>query len=382
LRFKRVSFVVCRVSFVDGCKTRLHSDGFYTRRYGASRAVNRLPPKNNSSFIITHSSFIINLLKNKRILILGDVMLDRYWLGSVTRISPEAPVPVVLHHSSDDRLGGAANVALNIRALGSQPVLCSVVGADEAGTAFRALLPGLGIGQEGIVTSGTRKTTVKTRILGNNQQMLRIDQEDTHPLSDAASEQLYRAVLALVEETSIDAIILQDYNKGVLTADLIGRVVQLAREKGIPTAVDPKKDNFFAFQGVDLFKPNLKEIRDSAPFGVQPDVESLHQAATFLEEQLGHRYTMITLSERGLFLKARDSEGMLYPTEPRTIADVSGAGDTVISIAALCLAAGIDLPMMARLANLAGGQVCEFPGVVPVQPDILERELNNDYSKR
>jgi D-glycero-beta-D-manno-heptose-7-phosphate kinase len=309
-------------------------------------------------------------------------MLDRYWLGSVTRISPEAPVPVVLHHSADDRLGGAANVALNIRALGSQPVLCSVVGADEAGTAFRALLPELGIGQEGIVTSDTRKTTVKTRILGNNQQMLRIDYEDTHPLSDAASEQLYRAVLALVQETSIDALIFQDYNKGVLTADLIGRVVQLAREKGIPTAVDPKKDNFFAFQGVDLFKPNLKEIRDSAPFGVQPEVESLHRAATFLEEQLGHRYTMITLSERGLFLKARDSDGILYPTEPRTIADVSGAGDTVISIAALCLAAGIDLPMMARLANLAGGQVCEFPGVVPVQPAILERELNNDYTKR
>ncbi len=178
----------------------------------------------------------------------------------------------------------------------------------------------------------------------------------------------------LFRNHDIRVVILQDYNKGILTPGIITAVIAEAQQRGIPTTVDPKKVNFFAYQGVTLFKPNLKEIRDSAPFPVQAEPDSLRQAVDFLRSQLRNPLTMITLSERGLFLDV-EGEGQLYPTVARNVADVSGAGDTVISIAALGLAAGLDRPTIALLSNLAGGQVCEFPGVVPVRRDILLREL-------
>lgn len=304
-------------------------------------------------------------------------MLDRYLTGTVSRISPEAPVPVVLHQSTEDRLGGAANVALNVCALGGIPVLCSVVGADVDGEVFRRLLPANDIAPEGILSVAGRTTTVKTRVLGNNQQMLRIDREDTHDLSGEETRQFLQKVLFLLEEKDIRVVILQDYNKGVLTPEVIRTVIAAARKRGIPVAVDPKKNNFFAFQGVDLFKPNLKEIRDSAPFPVFAEQASLQQAADFLRDTLQNRLTMITLSEKGLFLEADNGFSRLFPTVPRNVADVSGAGDTVISIAALGLAAGLDLEVIAALSNLAGGQVCEFPGVVPVRRGILATELEH-----
>ena len=183
-------------------------------------------------------------------------------------------------------------------------------------------------------------------------------------------------VLSLLDSIPVQAIILQDYNKGVLTPVVIGAVLTEARQRGILTAVDPKKHNFFAFRGVDLFKPNLKEIRDSVPFQVQPNIDSLQQAAGFLHKKLEHRITMITLSEKGLFLEDQ-KEAQLYPTVARNVADVSGAGDTVISVASLGLATGLELPVVAALSNLAGGQVCESPGVVPVRRDILEAELDH-----
>jgi rfaE bifunctional protein kinase chain/domain len=302
-------------------------------------------------------------------------MLDRYLTGSVSRISPEAPVPVVLHHATEDRLGGAANVALNVLALGGVPVLCSVVGRDEDGEAFQRILPTNGITAEGIMASPSRLTTVKTRVLGNNQQMLRIDREDAHDLTDEETQFFLQKVLRLLAERPIRVIIFQDYNKGVLTQEVIRTVIGEAKKRSILTVVDPKKANFFAFQGVDLFKPNLKEIRDSAPFPVRPEPASLQQASDFLRERLQNRITMITLSEKGLFLDGGTSEGKIFPTVPRNVADVSGAGDTVISVAALGLAAGLDWAMIAALSNLAGGQVCEFPGVVPVSRDILAAEL-------
>ncbi|MCK6691690.1 MAG: bifunctional ADP-heptose synthase [Thermoanaerobaculia bacterium] len=319
---------------------------------------------------------ILQKFENQNILIVGDVMLDRYLTGTVSRISPEAPVPVVLHRATEDRLGGAANVALNIRALGATPVLCTVVGQDAEGQALRRMLPENGMTDSGLVLSETRRTTVKTRVLGNNQQMLRIDQEDDHDLSKAEENILLERVVSLLNNTSVQAIILQDYNKGVLTPAVIDAVLSAARQRGILTAVDPKKHNFFAFRGADLFKPNLKEIRDSVPFQVQADLDSLQQAANFLHKKLEHSITMITLSEKGLFLE-NQKEARLYPTVPRNVADVSGAGDTVISVAALGLAAGLTLPVVAALSNLAGGQVCEYPGVVPVQRDILEAELDH-----
>ncbi len=326
---------------------------------------------------------VLKKLEHHQVLIVGDVMLDRYLMGSVHRISPEAPVPVVLYQKTVDRLGGAANVALNVQALGARPLLCSVIGQDEHGTAFERLLPDLGLRADGLVRSPQRQTTVKTRVLGNNQQMLRIDQEDSFDLLEQEAESLIERVGRLLDQEAIAGMILQDYNKGVLTPSTIGALLEAARRKGIPTAVDPKKNNFFAYRGVDLFKPNLKEIRDSAPFEVLPQLENLQKASSFLREQLENRLTMITLSEKGLFLDNGTTGGRLYPTVQRNVADVSGAGDTVISIATLGLIAGLDETILAALSNLAGGQVCESPGVVPVQLEILEAEFErwfNQYS--
>jgi len=319
---------------------------------------------------------VLAKLKNQEVLIIGDVMLDRYLMGSVSRISPEAPVPVVLYQQTEDRLGGAANVALNIKALGGVPLLCTIAGKDAEGAQLvDQILPQYGIESVGVVLSDVRCTTVKTRVLGNNQQMLRIDREDVHPLSPQESADLLTRVDHLLTTRNIRVIIFQDYNKGVLSAEVIATIIGWAKKRGIPTAVDPKKANFFAYVGVDLFKPNLKEIRDSAPFSIQPTLESLDQAAAFLRDRLQNRFTMITLSEKGLYLDDESDRGCIYPTEARNVADVSGAGDTVISIAALGLGAGLDLPTIAVLSNLAGGQVCEFAGVVPVQPDLLAAEF-------
>ncbi len=319
---------------------------------------------------------ILEKLENQRVVIVGDVMLDRYLTGMVSRISPEAPVPVVLHQHTDDRLGGAANVALNVRALGSTPFLCSVVGNDTDGRIFQDILHALDINAAGILSSGTRRTTVKTRVLGNNQQMLRIDREDTHDLTTEEEEAFLQRFRNLLDEHDIRAVILQDYNKGVLTPQVIKRVIHEAKQRDIITTVDPKKVNFFAYEGVTLFKPNLKEIRDSVPFAVMPQTESLVQAADFLRSGLHNELTMITLSEKGLFLDDGSSR-ILYPTIARNVADVSGAGDTVISVASLALAAGMDLRTIAILSNLAGGQVCEFPGVVSVDRSILQGELED-----
>ncbi len=321
---------------------------------------------------------ILQQLENQRVIIVGDVMLDRYLNGTVSRISPEAPVPVVLHQRTENRLGGAANVALNIKALGSLPILCSVVGSDEDGAILQHLLHQQSITTEGIVPSTERRTTVKTRVVSNKQQILRIDKEDTHNLSDNESMNLLHRITMLMDSQPISVVILQDYNKGVLTQEVIAGVIKAAKSRNIPTAVDPKKANFFAYRGVTLFKPNLKEIRDSAPIEINTQPESLQKAVNFLSEKLHHQLTMITLSEKGLYLASATGEGALYPTLERNIADVSGAGDTVISIASLALAAGLPLDTIAQLSNLAGGQVCEFPGVVPVDVSILLTEMKRD----
>ncbi len=317
---------------------------------------------------------ILKKIENQQVLIVGDVMIDRYLRGSVNRISPEAPVPVVLQKETEDRLGGAANVALNVQALGGKPFLCSVLGDDEDGALFLKMLKVHELTQVGISTSPSRRCTVKTRILGNHQQMLRIDMEDTHGLDAVEEGSLMNKVLSILAQEPIRVIILQDYNKGVLTESMIHFILQEAKQRGIFTAADPKMTNFFAFKGVDLFKPNLKEVRESTPFPVSTENESLQKASDFLREKLGNRYTMLTLSEKGLFLDD-GSRGKRYPTIPRNISDVSGAGDTVISIAAMALAAGLELKTVALLSNLAGGQVCESPGVVSVNRALLEIEL-------
>ncbi|MDX1910963.1 MAG: bifunctional ADP-heptose synthase [Saprospiraceae bacterium] len=314
-------------------------------------------------------------IENQLVMIIGDVMIDRYLTGTVSRISPEAPVPVVLHKSTDNRLGGAANVALNVTALGGQPILCSVVGNDLEGKLFTEMLNEQNISSSGIIVSDKRRTTVKTRILGNNQQMLRIDSEDTYDLTKEEESNLTKKIISLLDQQKdIRVLVLQDYNKGLLTPGLIRKTLLEAKKRGIFTAVDPKKANFYAYEGVDLFKPNLKEIRESAPFPIVTEDDSLQAACDYVRKKLNNRYTMLTLSEKGLYLDDR-GQGRRYPTLARNVADVSGAGDTVISIAAMALAAGIPQETVAWLSNSAGGQVCEYPGVVPVNKEILEKEL-------
>lgn len=307
------------------------------------------------------------------VLIVGDVMIDRYLRGNVTRISPEAPVPVVNLEGEDLRLGGAANVALNVRAMGATPILCSVVGDDEDGQVFRQLLPEYGMSNQSILHSKARRTTVKTRIMAGAQHLLRLDQEDTHDLSDSEVAQLLETIQEVLDTQEIHVILFQDYNKGVLSPKVIREVILESIRRGIPTAVDPKFNNFWAYKQITLFKPNLKEIRAQSPQPVQTDLASLQAAATYIKAQLGNQHTLITLSEKGLFLETA-GKGSIIPTEPRAVADVCGAGDTVISIVALGLGLRLDLQETALLANLAGGQVCEKVGVVPVDKEQLEKE--------
>jgi D-glycero-beta-D-manno-heptose-7-phosphate kinase len=312
----------------------------------------------------------------KNILIVGDVMLDRYITGRVTRISPEAPIPVVEYLHTDNRLGGAANVALNIHAMHARPYLCSIIGADDEASVYQAQQAQSGLSFQGILNSVTRKTTVKTRILAANQQLLRIDKEDTHDLDETEQAHLLKKINEILDQTPIDALILQDYNKGVLTETTIRTVLKIAQKRQIPTAIDPKKKNFFAYQGATLFKPNLKEIREALPFYVNDSENSLQRAAEYLVQQLHCQYVMITLSEKGLYLYERTVGGKMYAaTHPRVIADVCGAGDTVISLAALSLALGHSAEKIATLANLGGGQVCEKVGVVPIDKAQLEQEF-------
>ncbi|KGE85092.1 MAG: bifunctional heptose 7-phosphate kinase/heptose 1-phosphate adenyltransferase [Phaeodactylibacter xiamenensis] len=318
--------------------------------------------------------------EQQNILIIGDVMIDRYLNGSVDRISPEAPVPVVRLTGQEDRLGGAANVALNLKALGATPYLCSVIGADENGGQLQQLLTALQFSDRGLLQSKERRTTVKSRVIAGNQHLLRVDAEDTHPLSATEQENLLHLITELLEQKEIHAILFQDYNKGVLSYPVIRAVILEAIKRDIPTAVDPKFDNFWSYKHVTLFKPNLKEIRAQMPFEVQPTLEDLNKAADHLRNKLGNPYSLVTLSERGIYLNNR-GEGQTIPTHPRSITDVCGAGDTVFAVAGLGLSLGMPLEEIARLSNLAGGQVCERVGVVPVNREQLEQEYQQLLSE-
>jgi D-glycero-beta-D-manno-heptose-7-phosphate kinase len=313
---------------------------------------------------------------NSHVLIVGDVMIDRYIRGSVTRISPEAPVPIVAHERTENRLGGAANVALNIQALGAIPFLLSVVGNDDDGVIFNDIIHKNNLTKKGIIASTHRKTTVKTRILAGNQQLLRIDSEDIHALSEIEEQQILNKFYYLLAEYHFEVIILQDYNKGVLTENIIKNIISTAKKRNIPVTIDPKKNNFWCYENATIFKPNLKEVRDSLPFEVQPNLESLKKASDFIHARLKNKYTLITLSEKGMFLSDGVS-AQIIPTRPRAISDVSGAGDTVIAVISLALAAKMDMKEAVALANMAGGQVCEKVGVVPVDRLLLLHEFGN-----
>ena len=328
---------------------------------------------------------ILENFKKLNVLIVGDVMIDRYLHGKVNRISPEAPVPVVELQKQEDRLGGAANVALNIKALGATPYLYSVVGDDTEGVTFQNLMTEFDLNTEGVMIASDRKTTLKTRIMAGTHQMLRVDSENTHDLEENLQAIFLGNIHNLLKIKEIHVIIFQDYNKGVLTSKIIEGVMSEALKHNIPTVVDPKKHHFLDYKHATLFKPNLKEIREAVTFEVKPEVESLQKAADYLRTHLGQKYTMITLSDKGLYFEQNTPEGMnegvsksqIYSTKTRNITDVSGAGDTVVSVAALGLALALGIDTIATLSNLAGGQVCETAGVVPVNLEQLAQEFSS-----
>jgi len=313
---------------------------------------------------------LFNKFSSCRVLVIGDVMIDSYLWGKVERISPEAPVPVVSVEKRENLLGGAANVALNIMSLGAVPVLCSVIGTDVKGNEFVDLLTKDGIISEGIIRSRTRLTTTKFRIIGNKAQMLRVDEEMDTDLEPGEENELLLKVTALFAKFPIGVVILQDYNKGVLTKNVIGKVIEMALGHGIPVVVDPKKKNFDAYSHIDLFKPNLKELSEGLKVDLDiNDISSIKSAALAWQTKQSITAMMVTLSEAGVYI--RDTSGgqvseFHIPAHIRTIADVSGAGDTVISVASLCRALGVTPFLTASLSNLAGGLVCENVGVVPV----------------
>jgi D-glycero-beta-D-manno-heptose-7-phosphate kinase len=314
---------------------------------------------------------IFESFNGKHILVIGDVMIDTYLQGKVNRISPEAPVPIVTIEKKERRLGGAANVALNLQALGATPILCSVIGVDYDGEQFLDLMKKQKLNPKLILKSRDRVTTNKTRIIGNNYQMLRVDEEDDYNISIKETDTLLQFISFLILTDPIDAIVFEDYDKGVITARLIQKVVELANKKGIPTIADPKKKNFNNYKGVTLFKPNLKELKEGTKSEINVNNQKdFEKAVNSLRIKLKATTALITLSEKGIYTNSRLVKALI-PAHIRNIADVSGAGDTVVSVAALCLACEMHPIAIAAIANLAGGLVCEQVGVMPVNKEAL-----------
>ncbi len=315
---------------------------------------------------------IFDNFNSLKVLIIGDVMLDAYTWGKVERISPEAPVPIVNVRSREVRLGGAGNVVMNVQALGAEPIICSVIGSDAYGDALLKLLREQNLSTEGIIQSETRITTVKERIIAGSQQIVRVDTETDKLINDSENQILTNKIKDLAQNA--DVIIFEDYDKGVLSKELIHDIISFANHHNIPTIVDPKKRNFLYYQNATLFKPNLKELKEG--LAIHFDVknpEELSEAVAMLKSALDLGGVFLTLSERGVYIDFKH-ERKAIPAHIRTIADVSGAGDTVISIAACCLALGLSPELIAGLSNLGGGLVCESVGVVPINKELLKQE--------
>jgi len=317
------------------------------------------------------------------ILVIGDVILDHYLIGKVDRISPEAPVPVVLHQVEEYRLGGAANVALNVKAMGATPYLLSLVGTDIYGDKLIKLLEETSLSTAFIIKDKNKTTSCKTRILARNQHLLRYDRETTDWIDKDLEAEIVLAVQQLLEQKHIDAIVFQDYNKGLLTDGLISKLLKLAKERAIKTLADPKKANFLAYTGVDWFKPNLREINEGLGLSIpeqNPQLQELGLAAKTIKKHLNNTHTLITLGAKGMYYQTPLEEGLL-PTEERQVADVCGAGDTVISILSLGIAANLEIKEIITLANIGGGQVCEKVGVVPINKNTLLREYEENVNR-
>lgn len=322
---------------------------------------------------------IFNNFNFKKIGILGDLMLDRYLWGNVNRISPEAPVPVVEIDNESNRLGGAANVAHNVKSLGAIVKIFGIVGDDDDGKILYDLLSKYGFNTDGILKDKNRPTTVKTRVIANKQHVVRVDREDRREITKDIEEKILEVFKSNLND--LDAVIIEDYNKGLVTKSLINSIVELCNINGIIVNVDPKFNNFFEYKNVTVFKPNRKETEEA--LGIKlTDENSYKLAAEKLSNILNAKYIIITRGEEGMSIRLNDGEFITIPTTARKVADVSGAGDTVISTLTVAMAAGANVHEAAILANTAGGIVCGEVGIVPIQKDILYEVLLEDMNHK
>ncbi len=324
-------------------------------------------------------SEIFSQFSTLKVLVVGDVMLDSYLWGATKRISPEAPVPIVEVVKREKRLGGAANVALNIKAMGADPIMLTVVGKDVDGSDFYKLCENENMITEGVIDSASRVTTIKHRIISTNQHILRVDQEQTNLLClEDENKLLFKAAELIL---GVDVVIFQDYDKGVISPRIIREISKLANNKGIPVAVDPKKRNFSEYKNIDLFKPNLKELIEGTNTNEDlSSIEGIKKVVSKFKEDNNQKGVMVTLSERGVLINKE--EEVHHPAHLRTITDVSGAGDTVISLSSLALGLGLSGSFTAALSNLSGGLVCEKVVVVPVDKDNLLMEAEKHHLDR
>ena len=319
---------------------------------------------------------IFTRFEQLKILVVGDVMIDSYIWGKVDRISPEAPVPIVSVNNKELRLGGAANVALNLQSLGATPIMCTVIGDDMSAQHFQALCEDNRLSTEGIIRSKDRITTVKERIMSGSQHIVRIDHEIDTNLESQSRKSLITVFKDLINK--VDAVVFQDYDKGVLDKEIIEELFAIAHQHGKPTIVDPKKRNFLSYKGATLFKPNLKELKEGLKVDFDgADVHSVEVAVSRLKMALKAKNALVTLSEKGVYIDGA-KEKKYIKAHIRKIADVSGAGDTVVSIASLCVALNLPAEVIAGLSNLGGGIVCEQLGVVPVDRDHLLTEIRKN----
>lgn len=306
--------------------------------------------------------------------IIGDVMLDTYMWGKVERISPEAPVPVVTLQKKEYRIGGAGNVALNCRSLGAQVFILSVSGNDQEGLLLEELLNSNNIDTSGVIKSIDRITTNKTRVISRNQQMMRLDAEITDDLHTKDENKLLGKISDFISASDPDVIIFEDYNKGVLTQRVIEESIRLCKAAGVITAVDPKRKNFFTYKEADIFKPNLKEVKEGLNLLIETVSDStLKNIHAELNNLLHHSISFVTLSEKGVFYQQKDKAAII-PSHIRNISDVSGAGDTVIAVASMVYAVTRNVHLMAEVANIAGGLVCEEVGTVAISKEKLLHE--------
>ena len=320
-------------------------------------------------------TFPINRFSELTALVVGDVMIDAYLWGDVERQSPEAPVPVLLKSGKDSRIGGAGNVARNVLAMGAKAHLATVIGNDISGKYLQKILIEKGIGTRAVITEHARTTTVKTRIIKGTEHMLRIDEETTEQIIEETRENLKNQISSLLDSENIDVIIVEDYDKGVMSPELASVLIEHANSKGIPITVDPKLKNFEAYKGATLFKPNLKELKEGLGLEVDPnDLSSLQKATDKLNQTLQAQISLTTLGSDGMVINAGGNLTHVSATI-RNVVDVSGAGDTVIAVASLMLALGESPENIAKASNIAGGQVCEKSGVVTVDLNELSSEF-------